>query len=140
MKSIGRRTVIMMDNARIHVSRENMSWYAMRDIKIIRNIPYRPDLMGIEVFWRLLKLKYRAWVTARLATGQFWDQQRLLTWFMHEIPDEAAKKCARDGIQNLMKAAPVDPNRVQMRYLSVEELPFSKGFKELVWGKEQENE
>ena len=60
---------VLLYNARIHVSRENLEWYEEQDITVLRNLPYRPDLMGIEHFWAIAKNRYRSKVTKLMATG-----------------------------------------------------------------------
>ena len=50
---------IYMDNAGIHLAETVMEWCHKNDVPIILNAKYRPDLMGIEFFWRLAKVKYR---------------------------------------------------------------------------------
>ena len=48
-----------MDNAGIHLAETVMEWCHKNDVPVILNAKYRPDLMGIEFFWRLAKVKYR---------------------------------------------------------------------------------
>ena len=70
--------VILMDNARIHTSRACREFYLENDIQTIQTLPYRPDTMGIEDFWRILKHKYRPRVRQHFVKGETWDQERLI--------------------------------------------------------------
>ena len=64
---------LLIDNARIHVARENLAWFEEQGITVIRNLPYRPDLMGIEDYWGLLKRQYRPKVRKNLVEGTHWN-------------------------------------------------------------------
>ena len=86
--------VVLMDNARIHVSRANMAWYEENEITVIRNMPYRPDLMGIESYWRLVKLEYRACVVGFLVAREDWNQSLLINQLLREVDPEKVKNCA----------------------------------------------
>lgn len=101
--------VVLMDNARIHVSELMLSWYRQERFTVLRNLPYRPDLMGIELFWKQLKVQYRVKVIQHLAAGREWNQERLVKALLKEATTLSVKACACKGIEKLLKANPVDP-------------------------------
>ena len=43
---------VFMDNASIHNNERVKEWFFEKKIPLIWNSPYRPDLNGIEFFWR----------------------------------------------------------------------------------------
>ena len=127
--------VVLMDNARIHVSKENLQWYRANDIPIIRNIPYRPDLMGIELLWKDMKEEYRRFALHELAHGRVWDQTKKMKEMLHELDQRRVKGHARLGLAKLMKAEPVDPELMQQQ-LKDDPEPQPKGaFIDKVYGK-----
>lgn len=43
---------VFMDNASYHNNGDVKAWFKKNSIPLIWNAPYRPDLNGIEFFWR----------------------------------------------------------------------------------------
>ena len=68
--------------------------------------------MGVESWWRQLKVPYRKEVTKLLSRGATWNQERLVRKLILETDDEAVKKMAMVGLDNITKAVPVDPRVV----------------------------
>ena len=56
------RIALFWDNCRIHLAIIVREYAATPEINIelVLNIPYRPDLNGIELLWREAKRRYRA--------------------------------------------------------------------------------
>ena len=76
-------------------------------ITLINNIPYRPDLMGIENYWRLAKKEYRAILTNKRARELELENLKMVKQSFSTISNMRAKKAARNGIKALMSAKPV---------------------------------
>ena len=95
---------------------------------------YRPDLIGIEPFWNLVKRSYRARIRSLLAHGRDWDQNRLVFELMGAVREDSVKRCAIVGLQNMQNAQPVDPRKLQERYLEPPEAPFAKKALASIWG------
>ena len=70
----------MWDNCAIHKSWEVKHWLAENDpeMQLIYNIPYRPDLNGIELVWKDCKQRYRARVDYYKANNVSFDHQALV--------------------------------------------------------------
>ena len=51
--------VLFGDNARIHRNASAIEAANSEDVEIMFNLPYRPDLVGIEHVWRIAKDIYR---------------------------------------------------------------------------------
>jgi len=73
---IGKKLAVFWDNASYHRSPEVLL-YANDpeiDIRIIRNVPYRPDFNGIELLWRSAKITFYKLVDSmRALGGRSWD-------------------------------------------------------------------
>lgn len=51
---------VFVDNASIHKGEKTRAYAAANNIQLIYNVSYRPDLNGIEGFWREMKKIYRS--------------------------------------------------------------------------------
>ena len=103
---------IYLDNASVHVHDNVMSWCESNDVPVTFNAKYRPDLMGIEFFWRLAKVKYRQELTEAYVRVNYIDNQRLVTNILNSIDNELAKKWAIVGWQHLYNAEIIPANIV----------------------------
>lgn len=64
----GKKIAVLLDNARIHHAHQVTKVGAPHcDIRIIWNVPYRPDCMGVEYYWKVAKARYYALRDAALA-------------------------------------------------------------------------
>jgi len=63
-------------------------------IEVIRNAPYRPDLNGIEFFWRNTKMAYRKEITRLRSQNIYWDQVELVKAVVRDAGFPCAKDCA----------------------------------------------
>jgi hypothetical protein len=98
------------DNASIHKScSEEKQDY----VEMLFNIPYRPDLMGVESVWHGAKAKYREEVARLLVTRQEIDNLKLVKKILGEVTDEECTRVAAIGWRNLMKAKPVEYDEAQ---------------------------
>ena len=58
---MGKKIALFADNAKIHRA-DIVQQYASTpeiDIKFVWSIPYRPDLMGVELVWREAKRMFK---------------------------------------------------------------------------------
>ena len=65
---------VFLDNASIHRSKNVLQFAAERGIDLLFNVPYRPDLNGIEYFWADMKKLYRRRVLDAKVQGKKFDQ------------------------------------------------------------------
>lgn len=66
-----RKLCIIIDNARWHLTKEILNFIEIKGIKMIRLLPYSPELNPIEQFWKNIK-QY-------LGTKQFFTKPELLS-------------------------------------------------------------
>ena len=88
---------VFMDNASIHNNQTIKDWFALKKIPLIWNSPYRPDLNGIEFFWRQAKLAYRKDLTELYSTKLEFDNLKFTTDTLDAISHGDAKKWAKIG-------------------------------------------
>jgi transposase len=50
---------VLMDNCKIHDTRVTQEVVAQQEINVLWNVPYRPDLNGIEFVWAIAKRRFR---------------------------------------------------------------------------------
>ena len=86
-----------MDNASIHVHEVVMAWCEANKVPVCFNAKYRPDLMGIEYFWRLAKVKYRQELTEAYVGGRHIDNLNMVKDILNSIDNELTKKWALVG-------------------------------------------
>jgi hypothetical protein len=64
-----KKIAILMDNAKIHKAHQVVRVGAPHcDIRLIWNVPYRPDCMGVEFYWQVAKARYYALMDAARAS------------------------------------------------------------------------
>ena len=61
------------------------------------NLPYRPDLNGIEHYWALTKQKFRADLLQAMMKGVEYDLRKVVMDVFPQISHTAAKACAVKG-------------------------------------------
>ena len=88
---------LYLDNASVHVHDNVMAWCEANDVPVTFNAKYRPDLMGIEFFWRAAKVKYRQELTEAYVGNAYIDNVRLVTSILNQLTDDQAKKWAMVG-------------------------------------------
>ena len=81
---------VFWDNASIHRT-PGLVTAPQLGIEVIKNAPYRPDLNGIEFFWRRIKCAYRKEVTRLRSHSLHWDQEELVK----SLVQDAGFPCAK---------------------------------------------
>jgi transposase len=80
--------VLYGDNAKInscHIVRDTGS---KEDVDFMFNVPYRPDLNGIERVWKIAKHRYRNEVAKLMVTRQNIDNLKLVKKVLADITDQ----------------------------------------------------
>ena len=72
-------------------------------------MPYRPEFMGIEGFWKLVKKDYRARVNTLLANGGKIDMHELIADSVASVAPALVKREAKKGNDCLLRGNVVDP-------------------------------
>ena len=110
-KIMGKKWAVFLDNATIHTSaatKRFLNELPGATIPVIRNLVSRPDLNGIEVFWRYAKLFYRSTIDGHKVNGREWDQLTVVASCIESVSSQKAKDAAAQGWQNLENAKPVE--------------------------------
>ena len=104
---------VLLDNCRIHGKESQTQKFEKycdeKDIQIIWNIKYRPDLNGIEYVWGRAKKEFRAKVDCFKANGVKWNEVQLVEEVLQTIPKEDAIKLTKVGFDNIQIGKPVFP-------------------------------
>ena len=72
-------------------------------------MPYRPEFMGIEGFWKLVKKDYRARVNTLLSSGGKIDMQKLVADAVASVAPALVKRKAKKGNDCLLRGNIIDP-------------------------------
>ena len=64
------RGSILLDNCSVHRSRLVKEEMGKRGLKIVWNLPYRPEFNGIEGAWALMKAHYRKLLLRNMIVGR----------------------------------------------------------------------
>ena len=104
-----KKVAILWDNCPIHKAGAVAAAAAMRDvdIRLLRNISYRPDLMGVERVWGLAKKKYRDIVGHYRINCREFDCMSLVEHVMDTLDNELVIKCALHGVKCIVEAQPL---------------------------------
>jgi len=66
-----RKLCVVIDNARWHLTKEVLMYARKHNVKVIRLLPYSPELNPIEQYWKNVK----QW----LGTREFYNKEQLRT-------------------------------------------------------------
>ena len=104
-----KRLAVFWDNCRIHLSLELKEWLIDQkmEIELVYNIPYRPDLNGIEVVWHDCKKRYRDRLNNYKAMNIQFDHMELVKDIVGDTSHEVAARAALKGEKCIMKAKPM---------------------------------
>ena len=75
-KMLGQKWGLFLDNASIHKSawtRGVLNSLPGPSVPTVYNLVSRPDLNGIEIFWRYAKQMYRSTIDGHKVNGREWD-------------------------------------------------------------------
>ena len=131
---MGKKWALFLDNASIHSSKATkrfLNELPGGTVPVLYNLVSRPDLNGIEVFWRYAKLFYRSTTDGHKVNGREWDQLTVVASSIESVSSQKAKDAAAEGWKNLENAKPVEPasadrksrvkDRLQLRILGQRE-------------------
>lgn len=91
-----KKLALFLDNASIHKSliARDQCKEKKSNLVMIFNRPYRPDLNGIEFYWRDIKRRYRSRINWQRINGRNFDHMGLVKEMIEDTPNELAKRCA----------------------------------------------
>lgn len=64
-----------MDNLSVHKTKRVLDHLKEQDIEPVFNVPYSPELNGIELYWAALKKEYKAEMLQRVIQDGWIDVQ-----------------------------------------------------------------
>ena len=64
---------LFVDNASIHVCKHSLMYCEQLGVHVIRNVPYRADLNGVEFYWQFCKRDYRKRIDRLMTSTDWWD-------------------------------------------------------------------
>ena len=79
------KLAVFLDNASSHKALIVKQAAADLGIVLIYDVPYRPDLNGLENVWVHVKNNYRYKKTRHLMAGQSWDNEKLVKECIAEL-------------------------------------------------------
>ena len=98
---------VFLDNASIHRAPMVLEAAERLNIELLFNLAYRPDLNGIETYWRDAKASYRRALTRYRANHQSWDQLGLVQHCCLTVPEEQTRYYAQRGWEAIEAAKPI---------------------------------
>ena len=104
----GEMLAIFWDNCSIHRSQSTRAHAAkcVPPIKLIYNIPYRPDLMPLEHLWAVAKRAYRKDVDDKKTSSYPWCNKELVRNLVWGLDNETTKRCG-NMYKHVMTAVPI---------------------------------
>ena len=89
---------LFMDNASIHKSRDVKPYYAQLQITPVFNIPYSPEMNGIEAVFSQVKRAFNSQRLNCLVNKIGFNFDRTIKAAFRSIPVEHCAKCARKSL------------------------------------------
>ena len=125
----------LWDNAKIHGVAEAVK-EKLDELRLVdlRNLEYRPDLMGLELVWRDMKLHYRKTLVKYLAMGRPFQNKELVQRAIDSVSAESVKSSAQIGLDKMMAAETLPPLRITSRKPDKREPTVHKWYLDNVFG------
>ena len=102
-----RSIAIFLDNLSAHKCSSVRATAALLDIELIFNIPYQPQLNGIEFYWGEAKRRYRATIGENKINQYSYDNFQVVNEVLKGCDDVIAIGAAKQGLKNLENARPI---------------------------------
>ena len=97
-----RNFAIFWDNASIHKNAEVKRYLKRNKIPSIFNIPYEPELNGIEVLWGTMKSKFRNRLLALKVANTKINLKEVVEQLLDEVTPQLVTNCTRHGWNNIV--------------------------------------
>ena len=99
------KIAIFVDGASIHkAAAQRCREDPNINIEFIFNQSYRPDLMGVEVYWNRIKHFYKKFCLAYKPLHEDWDNEPVVKECLNKLSPKQVSDCAQIGFNNLWKA------------------------------------
>jgi hypothetical protein len=99
---------LFWDNCKIHLSHLVRDCASDNNIVMLQNIPYRPDLNGIERVWAVAKRHYRDKLAQKLVMKGPYSNLQLVNEALDAVTDDQCKEMAASGWMRLFNSSPID--------------------------------
>jgi hypothetical protein len=107
---VPQRFAVFWDNASIHKTKEVQASAKRLGIPLLYNLPYRPDLNGIELHWRRCKQRWGALIDSFRANGlDKWSPLGTVENVCTGVERELVQRSAQSGWLALRDAEPIQP-------------------------------
>ena len=100
--------VLFADNATLHKTPQVWKGLTDNSLKILFNMPYRPDLMGIESTWQRCKHIYKNKIAKKLVHQKKVNNFKIVKKVIKELKNEDCIADAANGWKHLLAAKPKD--------------------------------
>ena len=95
---------ILLDNCSIHKAAQTRDLAKRLNMDILWNVPYRPDMNGIELVWAIIKKEYKSLMLQRMAGLTQMTMAECVNKAMQSVTAEQIEKCCRHGLDIMMNA------------------------------------
>ena len=82
-----RKSVLFLDNSSVHRSKLVCNRLKKMRLKVQWNLPYRPELNAIELYWALAKAKYRKDLLRAMIDSDHIDFENLVVGSLESVPN-----------------------------------------------------
>jgi hypothetical protein len=94
-----RPLTVLLDNCRIHSTRAVKDVVRRCDIKLIFNVPYHPELNGIELVWAIAKKRFKDLQLQRLLGTLDASFVECIHRVLGQLTVEEVAKCCSNGLR-----------------------------------------
>ena len=95
---------VLLDNCKIHKARVTTEVVERLHINMLWNVPYRPDLNGIEFVWAIAKRRFRQLQLQRMMGTLARTFEECVDQAMADLTIEQIRNCCRHGLSNILNA------------------------------------
>lgn len=90
-----KRSALLLDNCSVHRSKVVSKYLERNRVPVLWNLPYRPDLNGIELVWAQAKKNFRQILLKQMIDEQKINLMELAKCALDRVPDQVSKACAK---------------------------------------------
>ena len=98
-KSKSRPLIVLLDNCKIHKTNQIRNLAETLGIILVFNVPYHPELNGIELVWSIAKRRFKTLQLQRMLGKMVDDFTQCIETAMREITNEEIAACYKNGLK-----------------------------------------
>ena len=96
-KNKGRKLILFMDNMKVHKSHEMLHHYETKHVKVVFNLPYSPQLNGIESYFSIVKNSNKNDLLRKLVNKESYDVKQIIITSLKNVKKDAAVNCITES-------------------------------------------